>query len=120
MKRLKEVYILILVLTSSMLYAQQLSNDLKPGYTTFGLNAGKAYQSSDVRATPDGFGFGMTLGKNLYYRPQAPLSFDIRSRFLYARSKGLDALRNYKIENNSYSRILVIAINFKITAFQPG
>jgi hypothetical protein len=81
--------------------AQNVSGNLQPGYTTFGLNAGVAYQGSDVKIDPKGFGFGLTLGKNLFYRPGAPLSFDLRSRFLYTQSYGLDALKNHHIDDDS-------------------
>src|SRR5690606_21310619 len=49
----------------------------------------------------NGYGFGFTLGKNVYYQPGAPLSFDIRGRLLYARSFGLDAVLSYNIDKNS-------------------
>ncbi|MEZ4980111.1 MAG: hypothetical protein R2769_00690 [Saprospiraceae bacterium] len=81
--------------------AQNVSGTLQPGYTTFGLNAGAAYQSSDVKVDPKGFGFGLTLGKNIFYRPGAPLSFDLRSRFLYTQSYGLDVLKNHHIDDDS-------------------
>lgn len=98
-----------LILTSIVMFvlginlnlpAQTASGNLQQGYTTFGLNAGKAYQSSDVKIDPKGFGFGLTLGKNLYYRPGATLSFDVRSRFLYTQSYGLDRLKNHSIDND--------------------
>lgn len=71
------------------------------GYYTFGLNAGLSYQSSDVQALPEGFGLGITLGKNLYYKAGAPISFDLRGRLLYAQQFGLDAARSFDITNNS-------------------
>ncbi len=71
------------------------------GYYTFGINAGLSYQSSDVQALPEGFGLGLTLGKNLYYKAGAPLSFDVRGRLLYAQQLGLDATRSFDIANNS-------------------
>ncbi len=101
MKTNRNIYLLALALclgwTAS---AQQSTAQLFPGYWTFGLNAGLAYQSSDVQAKLDGFGFGATLGKNIYYRSGAPLAFDLRGRFLYTRQYGLDALRAYSIGNN--------------------
>ena len=48
----------------------------------------------------DGYGFGLTLGKNLYYKPGAPLIFDLRGRALYSQSYGLDAQRSYGILRN--------------------
>ncbi len=80
--------------------AQQSINQ-QQGYYTFGLNAGLSYQSSDVQALPEGFGLGATLGKNLYYKPGAPFSFDLRGRLLYAQQLGLDAARSFDIGNNS-------------------
>lgn len=90
-----------LLILSHAATAQQSANTLLPGYWTLGINAGKAYQSSDVRSQSNGYGFGFTLGKNVYYQPGAPLSFDIRGRLLYARSFGLDAVRSYNIDKNS-------------------
>ena len=80
--------------------AQFSATTTLPGYTTFGINGGWSYQTSDVRAAPGGFGFGLTLGKNLYYQPGAPLSFDLRGRLLYARQFGLDHFRSFDIDNN--------------------
>lgn len=80
--------------------AQQSINQ-QQGYYTFGINAGLSYQSSDVQAQPEGFGLGLTLGKNLYYKAGAPLSFDVRGRLLYAQQLGLDASRSFDIANNS-------------------
>ncbi|MBX2870563.1 MAG: hypothetical protein KTR30_00630 [Saprospiraceae bacterium] len=79
----------------------QQSVNLQQGYYTFGLNAGLSYQSSDVQALPEGFGLGATLGKNLYYKPGAPVSFDLRGRLLYAQQLGLDATRSFDISSNS-------------------
>ncbi|MBK7869902.1 MAG: hypothetical protein IPJ74_04035 [Saprospiraceae bacterium] len=36
----------------------------------------------------------------MYYRPGAPLAFDLRGRFLYTRQYGLDALRDFNIDKN--------------------
>lgn len=70
------------------------------GYWTLGFNGGWSYQSSDIRATSQGFGFGATLAKNLYYAPGAALSFDLRGRLLFARQFGLDPFRSFDIANN--------------------
>jgi len=80
--------------------AQEVRFQARPGHYTLGINGGWAYQQSDVRPTLDGFGFGLTLAKNLYLRPQAPLSFDIRGRFLYTQSYGLDHTATTGIEND--------------------
>lgn len=96
---LTSILLLVFGLSPNLL-AQTVNSDLRQGYSTFGLNAGKAYQSSDVKANPKGFGFGFTLGKNLYYRPGATFSFDLRSRMLYTQSYGLDRFRNHHIDND--------------------
>lgn len=85
--------------------AAQSSNEGKyyhpeAGYYTFGINGGWAYQSSDVRTDFDGWGVGLTLGKNLYYRPGAPLSFDVRGRLLYANMRGFDGKKSFDIAEN--------------------
>ncbi len=101
MKTNRSIYMTILLLCLGYFaVAQNSTTTLTPGYWTFGLNAGLAYQSSDVKSTLDGFGFGATLGKNVFYRPGAPLAFDLRGRFLYTRQYGLDPLRSYDIANN--------------------
>ncbi len=101
MKTNRNIYMLLLILCLGYIAsAQQSTSTLLPGYWTFGLNAGLAYQSSDVKAKIEGFGFGATLGKNIYYQPDAPLAFDLRGRFLYTRQYGLNSLRSYNIQNN--------------------
>ncbi len=70
------------------------------GWWTLGINGGWAYQSSDVPTTFQGYGFGMTLAKNLYYQPGSPISFDARGRWLYSQSIGLDTKRSTGLENN--------------------
>lgn len=80
--------------------AQQAPYQYKQGYWTFGLNGGSSYQSSDVKSLFTGYGFGLTLAKNMYYQPGAPISFDLRGRALYTRSYGLDVNRSFDIENN--------------------
>ncbi len=70
------------------------------GWWTFGINGGWAYQSSDVPTTYQGYGFGMTLAKNLYYQPGSLISFDARGRWLYSQSIGLDTKRATGLENN--------------------
>jgi len=101
MKTIQNIYIMITLLCLGYAAAAQNSTTtLTPGYWTFGLNAGLAYQSSDVRSTLDGFGFGATLGKNIFFQPGAPLAFDLRGRFLYTRQYGLDPLRSFNIASN--------------------
>lgn len=94
-------YTLILLCFALFAHAQHSSSILTPGYWTFGINGGWAYQSSDVKAQLNGYGVGLTLGKNLYYHPNAPLAFDLRGRLLFTQQYGLDALRSYNITNNN-------------------
>ncbi len=71
------------------------------GFWSLGINAGTAYQRGiDVSQKFNGSGFGLTLGKNLYYRPNAFFSFDVRGRALYAQSFGQDGYRNFEVKNN--------------------
>lgn len=79
----------------------QLSSSIQRGYYTIGINGGWSYQSSDVQATAEGFGFGLTVGKNIFLSPGAVTAFDIRGRFLYARQYGLDGRRSFDIANNT-------------------
>ncbi len=81
-------------------FAQQQVQQ-QAGYYTFGLNAGLSYQSSDVRSLYEGFGLGATLAKNLYYKPGAPISFDLRARLLYAQQLGVDGKRSFDITGNT-------------------
>ena len=70
------------------------------GHLTFGLNVGLAYQQSDVPSILEGYGFGLTLAKNLYYKPGAGLSVDVRGRGLYTKTYGLDYFQSSAILNN--------------------
>lgn len=71
------------------------------GWWTLGLNGGIAWQSADVRANLNkAWGGGLTLGKNLFYRPGGAFSFDWRGRFLISRTNGLDLDRSFGILNN--------------------
>ncbi|MFK8104139.1 MAG: hypothetical protein AB8G15_16545 [Saprospiraceae bacterium] len=74
--------------------------DRQAGYWTLGLNAGLAYQQSDVCSVLDGYGFGLTLAKNFYYRPGAIFAFDIRGRALFSQTVGLDDTRSFGLANN--------------------
>jgi large repetitive protein len=92
-----------LLLTGSALLAQNVSSRFSArerGWVTFGIDGGFAYQTSDVRTTFDGWGAGMTLGKNLAYRPGGLLSFDIRGRLLFQRSYGTDWRASTGLNNN--------------------
>ncbi len=78
----------------------QISLGAKRGDYIFGLNAGFAYQSSDVRSGGNGSGFGLTLGRTVLAGAYSPVSVDVRGRLLYARTFGLDPFRSFQIENN--------------------
>ncbi len=94
---------LILTMTSifSTIFAQVSTYERQPGYWTLGLNGGFAYQQSDVPSVLDGYGLGLTLAKNLYYRPGAGLAFDLRGRGLYTKTYGLDYFQSTGVNNNS-------------------
>ena len=103
MKFLKMVLFMMLfsITLSGQTSTYSTSNqDRTPGYWTFGLNGGLAYQTSDVPLTTEGWGVGLTLAKNLYYRPGSTFAFDLRGRLLYAESFGLDHERSYGITRN--------------------
>ncbi len=87
--------------TAQVSVNQRFGANLTRGYYTFGLNAGWAYQTSDVRVASGGFGFGATLAKNLYYRNNAIFAFDLRGRLLLARTYGLDPFRSFDIAANT-------------------
>ncbi|MEI6412162.1 MAG: hypothetical protein WCR52_22415 [Bacteroidota bacterium] len=70
------------------------------GWVTFGIDGGLAFQTGDVRPSFNGYGGGLTLAKNLAYRPGGALSFDLRGRFLLSRTYGLDTKRSYGILRN--------------------
>ncbi len=89
----------LMALYSVQSYAQ-MSLGAKRGDYTFGLNAGFAYQSSDIRSGGNGGGFGLTLGRTVLAGAYAPISVDLRGRLLYARTFGLDPFRSFQIENN--------------------
>lgn len=91
---------LLLVLFLAQTTAQE-ATVRTPGYWTIGLNAGAAYQQSDVCALLEGYGGGLTLAKNFYYQPGAPIAFDLRGRALYTRTYGQDHFRTYGINNNN-------------------
>jgi large repetitive protein len=94
---------LVLVFFTATLFAQQISSRFTArdrGWVTFGIDGGWAYQSSDVRTTFNGWGAGLTLGKNVFYRPGGLLSFDIRGRMLFTRAYGSDWRPTYDIAQN--------------------
>ena len=95
--------LIFLTLCATQLSGQQTASRFSArerGWWTFGLDGGLAYQSSDVRTQFNGWGAGLTLGKNLLYRPGGMFSFDVRGRGLFTRSYGTDALRSYGLQKN--------------------
>ncbi len=90
----------LLLISLNSIQAQESNSVRQPGYWTFGLNGGWAYQQSDVPIDWQGWGVGATLAKNLYYKPGAIFSFDARGRFLYDRTYGLDHAQSFGIDNN--------------------
>lgn len=78
----------------------QLITQAQRGDYVLGINAGFAYQSSDIRAAGNGGGFGLTIGRTMVAGPNSPILLDLRGRLLYARTFGLDPFRSFSIENN--------------------
>lgn len=114
---------LVLVFFTASLFAQQISSrftDRERGWVTFGIDGGWAYQSSDVRTTFDGWGAGLTLGKNVFYRPGGLLSFDIRGRMLFTRAYGSDWRPTYDIaQNDAVNGNYLPGINYLIDKSSP-
>ncbi len=95
--------LLFIALGYIQLSAQQITSKFtsrERGWWTFGIDGGLAYQSADVRTTFNGWGAGLTLGKNLLYRPGGAFSFDVRGRGLFTRSYGLDFKPSYGLQRN--------------------
>jgi large repetitive protein len=93
---------LILTLFSFAIFAQAPSrfSARQAGWWTLGLDGGLAFQTADVRTQWNGGGFGLTLAKNLAYRPGGLLSFDARGRFLLSRTYGASAKRSFGLLKN--------------------
>ena len=103
MKRhIKKFSILLIALFAmTTAYGQVSTYNQQPGYWILGLNGGLAYQQGDVPALLDGYGAGLTLGKNIFYKQGAPFSFDLRGRALYTRTYGLDHAPSLGIAKNN-------------------
>ncbi len=94
---------LCFALFASTLFAQNTHFPARSaGWVTLGIDGGTAFQTGDVKIDFKGYGGGLTLAKNLAYRPGGLLSFDLRGRFLLTRSFGLDTKRSYGIQNNDW------------------
>ena len=104
MKALKITTLLFcLFFLQAFSFAQNLTHyrEREAGFWNIGINIGSAYQTSrDICPQYNGFGAGLTLGKNMYYQPGAFFAFDMRGSALYAQSFGLDASRFYGVKNN--------------------
>lgn len=97
------VVLLLLAFGLGQASAQQISSKFSArerGWWTFGIDGGLAYQSADVSTRFNGWGAGLTLGKNLLYRPGGAFSFDVRGRGLFTRTYGLDTKRSFGIQKN--------------------
>ena len=100
---MRSLFTFLLALCATILSAQNIRSNFTArdrGWVTFGIDGGWAYQSADVRANFDGWGAGMTLAKNLAYRPGGALSLDVRGRGLFTRSYGRDWQKSFDIEDN--------------------
>lgn len=93
-------FLMALILWSLNLHAQQSNYVKEPGYWTIGINGGAAYQQGDIPVDWEGWGVGLTLGKNVFYQQGAPFSFDLRGRALYTQTYGLDKTRSFAVPNN--------------------
>ena len=106
MKTLIRIMSLLLIgmISSLTVNAQEFQRshfpERTPGWYTLGINGGFAYQTSDVKSTLNGYGVGLTLAKNYYYRPGSPISFDLRGRLLYSETIGLNTGRSTGIQFN--------------------
>ncbi len=95
-------FLLLLFCSTAFINAQSFSkfSSRESGWWTLGLDAGAAYQTADVRTKWNGGGFGLTLGKNLAYRPGGMFSFDARGRLLLSRTYGSSGNKSYGIAKN--------------------
>ncbi|MGK0388024.1 MAG: hypothetical protein ACI94Y_000752 [Maribacter sp.] len=102
-KFLNVLFLVLLFSFSAMAQGEKTENNennRQGGWWTIGINAGSSYQTSDVCSEYNGWGMGLTLAKNLYYRPGAFLAFDLRGRLLYANQKGQDWERSTGLQFN--------------------
>ncbi len=77
-----------------------LLGNAQSGLWTLGINGGAAYQQSDICLLP-GYGAGLTLGKNIYHRPNGLIDVDLRGRYLFTQTRGADHYRFYGIDKNT-------------------
>lgn len=74
---------------SISLFAQDQGPFIRGGWWEIGVNGGVGFQISDV-SPGFGYGAGLTLAKNVYYKPGGLVYFDFRGRLMYANSNGMD------------------------------
>ncbi len=89
-KPLSTIIVLLIWVFFFHLNTHAQTNFSAPGWYTLSLNAGTAFQQSDIPVWWRGYGLGLTLAKNSYYKPNAFLSLDVRGRLLYANTYGID------------------------------
>jgi len=74
------------------------------GYWTLGLNAGGAWNQSDIKARPGG-GWGFYIGKSIFYNETSPISADLRFRYMgtwtYGQNHKDSVFGNSVLLNNS-------------------
>ena len=89
-----------LLMTTNITAQENDAFERQHGDIILGLNGGLSYQQSDVTSRMNGFGLGLTYGKNLFYKPYAPFSIDARGRLQFSRSYGMDIRPSLGIANN--------------------
>ncbi|MCH2045745.1 MAG: hypothetical protein MK212_16630, partial [Saprospiraceae bacterium] len=84
--------LLLLVGTSQLSFAQKDGKGSRAGNWFLGLNAGGAWNQSDVCIEPGG-GLGFYVGKNIWYSPA--ISLDLRGRYLWTQTHGQNGERSF-------------------------
>ncbi len=100
MKRLLLFPLLLCLFSISFSQENSEVSKYPTNYWILGINAGAAYQSSDVCTKHPGFGWGVTLGKNYLTKVEKPFWFGFRGRYLNARTIGADNKLKSNISNN--------------------
>ena len=103
MAKLKWISFILLFLFQNGVFYSQLSGmefERQQGYWSTGVQYGNSFQWSDVPSETNGWGTSLTLGKNLLYKENALLAFDLRSRLFFGVSKGLDSDADANIVEN--------------------
>ncbi len=119
------IIILIIILDSSFFYSQLSGATLgkeKSGYS-FGISYGGTNQFSDIPTASKSWGTALSLGKNLYYDEDSPISFDLTGNISYLVTKGLDLdpkiqpFNNPVLQNTDYD---IFYYNYKNSMFNIG